>query len=68
MKMIFKVVSSFQLHAVSRTQQGRQRETNIKTLRLPFFDDFWRHCLFSGGTQRRALPRRRGEEMKILLF
>ena len=36
-----------------RTQQGRQREPSIKTLRSPFSAEFWRHCVLSGGTQRR---------------
>ena len=42
-----------QLHAVSRTQQGRQREPCVKILRSPLSADFWRHCVLSG-TQRRA--------------
>ena len=44
-----------QLHAVSRTQQGRQREPSVKTLRSPLFAEFWRHCVLSGRTQRRKL-------------
>ena len=55
----------FQLHAVSRTQQGRQKETSVKTLRSPLSADFWRHCVLSGRTQRRALPRHQSEEMEI---
>ena len=29
-----------QLHAVSRTQQGRQREPSVKTLRSPLSPEF----------------------------
>ena len=43
-----------QLHAVSRTQQGRQREPSVKTLRSPLPAEFWRHCVLSGRNQRRA--------------
>ena len=32
-----------QLHAVSRTQQGRQRKPSAKTLRSPLSAEFWRH-------------------------
>ena len=42
-----------QLHAVSRTQEGRQREPNVKTLLSPLSAEFWRHCVLSGRTQRR---------------
>ena len=52
-------------HAVSRTQQGRQREPSVKTLRSPLSAEFWRHCVLSGRTQRRALPRHQSEEMEI---
>ena len=54
-----------QLHAVSRTQQGRQREPGVETLRSPLSAEFWRHCVLSGRTQRRALPRHKSEEMEI---
>ena len=37
----------FQLHAVSRTQQGRQREPSVKTLCSPLSAEFWRHCVLS---------------------
>ena len=49
------------LHAVSRTHQGRQREPNDKTFRSPLSAEFWRHCVLSGRTQRRACsqPERR---------
>ena len=53
------------MHAVSRRQQGRQRESSFKTLRSPLTAEFWKHCVLSGGTQRRALPRHQSEEMKI---
>ena len=53
------------LHAVSRTLQGRQREPNVKTLRPLLSAEFWRHCVLSGRTQRRACPRYQSEEMGI---
>ena len=62
-KIYYKIKN--QLHAVSRTQRGRQREPSAKTLRSPLSAKFWRHCVLSGGTQRRALPRYQSEEMKI---
>ena len=40
------------------TQQGRQREPSVKTLRSPLSADFWRHC---GG----IAPRHQSEEMEI---
>ena len=42
-----------QLHAVSRTQQGRQSKPRGKALRSALSAQFWRHCVLSGGTQRR---------------
>ena len=54
-----------QLHAVSRTQQGRQREPSVKTLRSQLSVQFWRHCVLSGRTQRRILPRNQSKEMEI---
>ena len=55
----------FQLYAVSRILQGTQMEPRVKTLRSPLSAEFWRHCVLSGGTERRALPRHQNEEMKI---
>ena len=49
---------------MSRTQHGRQREPSVKTLR--FSPSSGRHCVLSGGTRRRALPRHQSEEMKML--
>ena len=43
----------YHLHAVLRTQQGRQREPSVKTLRSPLYAEFWRHCVLSRGIQRR---------------
>ena len=43
----------YQFYAVSRTQQGRQRESSVCSLLCP---EFLRPCMFSGGTQRCALP------------
>ena len=51
-----------QLHVVSRTQQGWQREPNVKTLRSTLSAEFWRHCVLNLKSQRRALastPERR---------
>ena len=53
---------SNQIHAVSRTQQGRQREPSVKTLRSPLSAEFWRHCVLSGRTQRHASPQHQSEE------
>ena len=47
-------IKSNQLYAVSRTQQDRQREPSVKTLRSPLSAEFWRHCVLNGRTQRRA--------------
>ena len=54
-----------QLHAASRTLQGRQREPIVKTLRSPLSAEFWRHSVLSGRTQRRACRRLQSEEMEI---
>ena len=43
-----------QVHAVSRTQKGRQKEPSFKALRSPLSAEFWRHCELTGRTQRRA--------------
>ena len=64
-RMIYKAFDALttlnQLHAVSRTRQGRQREPSVKILRSPLSAEFWRHCVLSGSTQRRA-PRHQSEE------
>ena len=55
-----------QLHAVSRTQQGTQREPSVNTLRSPLSAQFWiLHCVLNGRIQRRALPRHQSEEIEI---
>ena len=54
------------LCVVPRMQLSGQRDPSFKTLRFPLCAEFWRHCVLSGGTQRRALPRHRSKEMKIL--
>ena len=55
-----------QLHAVSRTQQGRQREPSVRTLRSPLPADFWRHCVLSSGTPRfTSTPERRNENINV---
>ena len=53
-----------QLHAVSRSRQGRQKEPSVKTLRFPISAEFWGYCVLSGGTQLRALPLHQSEENK----
>ena len=40
---------------VSRTQQDRQKEPSLNIFRSSFSVEFWRHCVLSGVTQRRAL-------------
>ena len=52
----------FQLHALPRTQQSRQREPSVKTLRSPLSAEFWRHCVLSGRIQRRACPGHQSED------
>ena len=64
----FACISYFfycQLHAVSRTEQDRHREPTVKTLRSPLSAEFWRLCVLSARTQRRAVPRHQSEEMEI---
>ena len=58
-------IDTIQLHAVSRTQQGSQREPSVKTLRSRLSAEFWKHCVLGGGTQRHALPRHQSEKMEI---
>ena len=65
--LTYYIVNKNQLHAVSRTQQGRQREPSVETLRYPLSAEFWRHCVLSDRTQRRALPRHQSEEMEIYI-
>ena len=43
-----------------------QRETSVKTFRTPLSAEFRKHCVLSGGTQRRVLPRYQCKKMKIL--
>ena len=54
-----------QLHAVSCTQQGRQREPSVKTLCSLLSAEFWRYRVLSGRTQCHALPQHQSEEMEI---
>ena len=53
-----------QHHAVSRTQQGRQREPSAKTFSSPFSAEFWMHCMLSGETKRRAFASTRHQSEK----
>ena len=61
---IFFSKISFTLYP-AHSRQRRQREPSVKTLCFPLSAEFWRHCILSGGTQRRCLPRHQSEEMKI---
>ena len=61
----FKIKQINQLHAVFCTQQGRQREPSVKTLRSPLSAEFQRQGVLSGRTQRRSCPRQQTEEMEI---
>ena len=56
-------VKIYQFHAVSRTQQGRQREPSVKTLRSILSAGFWRHYVLSDRTQHPALHRDQGKEL-----
>ena len=47
---------------VSRSEQGRQRESSAKALRSPLSTEFRRHWVLFVGTQRRALPERRSSD------
>ena len=58
-----------QLYAVSRTQQGRQREPSVKTLRSRLSTELWRHCVvkWRNSTPRFASkPDRENEHRSIL--
>ena len=57
----------YRLHAVSRKQQGGQKESSVKTLRSSLSAEFWKHYVLSSGTQRRSLPRHQSEEIEILI-
>ena len=41
------------------------RTACVKTLHFPLSAELWRHCVFNGRTQRRALPRQQSEKMEI---
>ena len=62
---MFFPIFLYQLHAISCTQQSKQRESRVKTLRSKVSAGFRKHCVLSGETQRRVLPRHRGEDMKL---
>ena len=70
-RRVFKVIKKlmfffYQLHAVSRTQQGRQREPSVKTLRFPLSAKFWRHCVLSGRKPRlTSTPERKRSDGNI---
>ena len=56
-----------QLHTVSRLH-GKLNDLSVKSLRFRYCSlsaNFWRHCVFRGGTYRRALRRHQSEEIKI---
>ena len=54
-----------QLHALSRTEHGDQREFSVKTLASLLQNFWWQNfCVLSGGTQRRSLvPERRNDNI-----
>ena len=61
-KWIRKHIHTYNLHiymeyvylfSVISVLAGYQKP-NVKTLRYPFSAEFWRHCMLSGGIQRRA--------------
>ena len=52
-------------NSASRCIPHTAGELNVKTLDSPLSAEFWKHCVLSGGTQRRALPRHQSEEMNI---
>ena len=39
----------FYLFICSVSQQGREREPSVKTIRSPFSSEYRRHCVLSGG-------------------
>ena len=50
MRLLFVVTLVVRLYVKKPTP-------SVKTLRSPLSAEFWRHCVLSGGSQRRALPR-----------
>ena len=48
--VILEKIYKSTLRSVSSTQQDRQREPSVKTLRSPLSAEFWSHCVLSGGT------------------
>ena len=57
-------IKNNQRHAVSRTQQGRQREPSVKTLRSPFMEAL--HVEWQKSTPRFAsTPERRNENINL---
>ena len=64
MENIYSMFSNFskkkQLHAVSCTQQDRQRESSVETLRCPRSAEFWRHCVLNGRIRASKPERRNG--------
>ena len=60
-----------QLHSVSRTQQGRQREHSNETFRSPLSTEIFEDCVLSGGTRRRTfalVPERSYENISTIYF
>ena len=43
--------------SISTQGKKQQVEHSVKTFRSPLFTEFWMHCVLSGGSQLRALPR-----------
>ena len=65
--LVMYIYIFYHLHAVSRTQRGRQRAPSVKTRRSLLSVEFWKHCVLSGDTQHRAFPCHYGEKIKILI-
>ena len=54
------------MHAVSRTQQGKQIEPIVKTLRCPLSPEFWRRVKWRHSTPHFAsTPERRNENINV---
>ena len=66
-----KLIKKYQLYAVSRKLQGRQRELVLRHSIPHYSPNFSTHCLLSGVTQRRAfalVPERRNENIKKIII
>ena len=62
-----KINKPNQLHAGSHTQQSRQRQLSVKTLRFPLSTEFFKAMHVDCGTQRQIFSLEQGEEILILI-